>query len=235
MSDIVLRAENLSKRYGRVQALRGASFSVRRNTVTAFLGENGAGKTTTIKLLLGFLRPDSGRIEKAARRIGYVPERPVFFSWLKGGEILRLTARSLRPAEEEADSSHFARLADEIGFDTELLDRRPFTYSPGNQKKFSYLQSLLIDPDFLIVDEPLSSLDPNSIRLVRRLFGRMKAEGKTLFLSSHLISEMERMADQVIIIKKGRIVIEGDLARLRAEAPGIEPDLESLFFHYSSL
>lgn len=234
MNTYILRAENLFKRYGRVPALRGVDFSVRPSAVTAFLGENGAGKTTTIKLLLGFLRPDSGRVEKTALRTGYVPERPVFFSWLTGKETLELTApafdlmgREIAPLVE--------RLSGEIGFDVDLLGRRPHTYSPGNQKKFSYLQSLLIDPELLIVDEPLSSLDPNSIRLVRRLFDRMKNEGKTLLLSSHLISEMERMADDVIIIKKGRIVVQGDLVRLKAGAPGIEPDLESLFFHYSSL
>ena len=232
MSDFILRVRGLSKRYGRIRALRGADFGLRRGAITAFLGENGAGKTTAVKLILGFLRPDSGRVELAVRRIGYVPERPVFFPWLKGEEIIALTARQ-SGIEMEERRRKTGRLADRIAFATELLDRRVPTYSLGNQKKFAYLQSLLIDPELLIVDEPFSSLDPYSIRMVRDLFLEMKKDGKTLFLSSHLISEMEKIADEFIIIKKGHIVVHGDLDHLRFGAPATPPDLENLFLHYS--
>lgn len=234
MSDFVLRVGGLSKRYGRVRALRGADFSLRRGAVTAFLGENGAGKTTAIKLILGFLRPDSGRVELAARRTGYVPERPAFFPWLKGKEIIALTA-GLSGINPQERSRMTERVAELIAFDIDLLERRVPAYSLGNQKKFCYLQSFLIDPELLIVDEPFSSLDPPSIRKVRDLFLQMKKDGKTVFLSSHLISEMEKIADEFIIIRKGHIVIQGDLDHLRFGAPGAPPDLESLFLHYSTL
>jgi ABC-2 type transport system ATP-binding protein len=160
-----------------------------------------------------------------------VPERPVFFPWLKGEEIIALTARQ-SGIEMEERRRKTGRLADRIAFATELLDRRVPTYSLGNQKKFAYLQSLLIDPELLIVDEPFSSLDPYSIRMVRDLFLEMKKDGKTLFLSSHLISEMEKIADEFIIIKKGHIVVQGDLDHLMGICPSAS-DLESLYFFFT--
>jgi len=228
MSDVILRVENLAKRFGRVEAVKNVSFSVRRAAITAFLGENGAGKTTTIKGILGFLKPDAGRVEVRCRQPGYVPEHPAFFPWLTGREILGFTAKLLG-----VDRNELARLVDRIsdavGFDPALLERRVQTYSSGNQKKFSYLQSLIVSPDLLIVDEPFSSLDPVSIKSVRELFLRLKEEGKALLLSSHLISEMEKIADDVIIIKQGSILLEESVERLYRDG---RPDLEALFLSF---
>jgi ABC-2 type transport system ATP-binding protein len=214
MNSYVLRAENLTKSFGRVKALRRATFSLSRRTITAFLGENGAGKTTTLRLILEFLRPDSGSLETPAGRIGYVPEHPVFFPWLSGKDILSLTARQHGiGARELADKAR--QLSERLSFDPDLLRRKVPTYSSGNQKKFSYLQSLLLSPEFLIVDEPFAALDPPSIRRVRDLFCKLRSEGSTVFLSSHLVSEMEKICDEFIIISHGDIVIQGDLAYLR--------------------
>ncbi|MDH7512500.1 MAG: ABC transporter ATP-binding protein [Clostridiales bacterium] len=228
MSDVVLKVENLAKRFGRVEAVKNVSFSVRRGAIAAFLGENGAGKTTTIKTILGFLKPDAGRVETRYRQPGYVPEHPVFFPWLKGREVLGFTAKLFG-----VDRNELVRLVDRIsaavGFDPALLERKVQTYSLGNQKKFSYLQSLIVSPDFLIVDEPFSSLDPVSIKSVRELFLRLKEEGKALLLSSHLISEMEKITDDVIIIKKGSILLEESVERLKKEGPF---DLEGLFLSF---
>lgn len=225
MSDVILRVENLAKRFGRVEAIRGVSFSVRRAAITAFLGENGAGKTTTLKVILGFLKPDAGRVETRCQKVGYVPEHPVFFPWLKGREILGFTAKLFG-----VDQSHLARVVGEIsaavGFSPALLERRVQTYSLGNQKKFSYLQTLLGSPDLVLVDEPFSGLDPVSIKSVRELLLRLKEEGRALFLSSHLISEMEKISDEVIIIKKGSILLQENVERLRSEG---RLDLEALF------
>jgi ABC-type multidrug transport system ATPase subunit len=219
-----LQAERLGKRFGAVEAVKDASFCVRSGAITAFLGENGAGKTTVLKLVLGFLKPDQGRVSLTAGKVGYVPERPVFFSWLNGAEILAYTARAyglsgsgLGPAVD--------RLCSRTAFDRRLLGRKVGTYSLGNQKKFAYLQSLLIHPDLLLIDEPFSALDPVSISCMRTLFLDLRAQGKALLLSSHLISELEKVCDEFIIIKSGRVVAQGTLAG----APG----LESLFFLYS--
>ena len=213
---VLLRAEGLSKRYGRIEALKRAAFSVRANSITAFLGENGAGKTTAIKLILGFLEPDAGCLEVGAGRIGYVPERPVFMGWLKGREILSLTARTcgFKPGGLAA---RIEALSEVFSFDPALLGRRPQTYSLGNQKKFSYLQSLLIDPDLLIVDEPFSALDPFSIRRVREGFREWREQGMTILLSSHLISELEKVCDEFIIIRRGTILVQESLIRLKAD------------------
>ncbi|MBM3284987.1 MAG: ABC transporter ATP-binding protein [Candidatus Aminicenantes bacterium] len=227
-NDCILRVEKLAKKFGQVEAVRDVSFSVRRKAITAFLGENGAGKTTTIKAILGFLKADRGHVEMRANRVGYIPEHPVFFPWLSGREILTLTARLFGVMPSRLNHE-VERMSAVTLFDTKLLARKVQTYSLGNQKKFSYLQSLIISPDFVIVDEPFSSLDPLSIKSVRDLFLSLKAGGKTFFLSSHLISEMEKICDDVIIIKQGRICLEESVERLRREGP---LDLEKLFLSF---
>ena len=214
MTTPLLRAERLSKRFGTVEAVKDATFDVHPNAITAFLGENGSGKTTVLKLVLGFLSPDSGRFSLAAERVGYVPEHPAFFSWLRGDQILQCTARAFGLSGCEADRV-IDSLCRRIAFDYRLLGRKAYTYSLGNQKKLSYLQSLLVQPDLLIVDEPFSALDPLSIKKTRDIFLELKGEGKTLLLSSHLISEMERICDEFIVIKRGRIIIQENLPKLR--------------------
>ncbi len=224
MRESPLRTERLCKRFGAVEAVREATFEIHPGVITAFLGENGAGKTTVLKLVTGFLRPDSGRFSWAVRRVGYVPERPAFFPWLKGDQILLATARAfgLSRGEAAAEADGISR---RISFDPSLLNRKVQTYSPGNQKKFAYLQNLLVRPDLLIVDEPFSALDPIAIKGVRELFLELRAESKTVLLSSHLISELEKVCDEYIIIKSGRITAQGSLSG--------HPDLETLFFRYS--
>ena len=224
MRTVCLRAERLVKRFGAVEAVKEATFEVHGNTISCLLGENGAGKTTLLKLLLVFLRPDSGRFSMSVRRVGYVPERPSFFPWLSGAQVLRLTARALGLFGRNTDQA-IDGLAREVSFDPHLLSRRAHTYSPGNQKKLSFLQNLLIEPELLIVDEPFSALDPASIKGLRLLFRNLRDQGKTLLLSSHLISELEKVCDEYIIIKAGRVVAQGVLTG--------QPDLETLFFQHS--
>jgi ABC-2 type transport system ATP-binding protein len=153
-------------------------------------------------------------VETGDWRIGYVPERPVFFNWLKGKEIIALTAK-MHGIEKQDLPLKIENLSGKISFDRKLLERKVQTYSLGNQKKFSYLQSLLISPDLLIVDEPFTALDPPSIKSIRDLFCGLKREGRTVFLSSHLVSEVEKICDEIIIISKGDIIIQEDLNRLK--------------------
>lgn len=214
MNAPAFEALNLSKRYGRVPALCDASFFAPGNEVTVLLGENGAGKTTALKLVLGFLRPDAGWLGSRAGRIAYVPDRPVFFPWLRGRDVLEVTARAggLEPARLDLLA---AGLCDRIGFDPGLLGRRASGYSLGNQKKLAYLQALLLDPDLFVADEPFSSLDPAAIRDVRTLLLDLKSRGTTILLSSHLIAEMERLCDSFVVIKRGRVVVQEGLSFLR--------------------
>jgi ABC-2 type transport system ATP-binding protein len=226
MRESLLKAERLSKRFGAVEAVSEATFEIYQGAITAFLGENGAGKTTVLKLVLGFLRLDSGRFSWAVRRIGYVPERPAFFPWLRADQFLQATARAfgLSGREAAADIDSICR---RLSFDPSLLNREVQTYSPGNQKKFSYLQNLFVRPDFLIVDEPFSALDPSGIKGIRELLLDLRAKGKTLLLSSHLLSELEKVCDEYIIIKSGRITAQGALSS--------QPSLETLFFRYTTI
>ena len=214
MNDTVLRVDRLSKSYGKVRAVEEVSFAIPKGSVTAFLGRNGAGKTTTLKMILGFLRPDSGRIELETLGTGYVPERPVFFPWLRGREILSLTARSFGLSKRTL-AKKTEEYSGSISFDTGLLSRRVETYSLGNQKKFSYLQSLVISPDLMIVDEPFSGLDPVSIRDTQAMFLSLKKKGQTLVLSSHLMAETEKICDEFIILRQGRVAVHADFQDFR--------------------
>ena len=204
-------------------AVKDAAFSLERGRITAFLGENGAGKTTTIKMVLGFLRRDSGEVMFRARTVGYVPEQPAFFSWIKGGELLDCTLR-LHGVPLERRRERIATLCERLSLALGLLDRRVPTYSQGNRKKFSYLQSLLASPDLFIVDEPFTALDPTSIMDARRLFRELAEGGAAVFLSTHLISEVEKVYDDVVIIAGGEVVL-----RKRREDQGPWEDLETLF------
>jgi ABC-2 type transport system ATP-binding protein len=223
MSGTALVVHGLSKSFAGVMAVRDAGFSLERGRITAFLGENGAGKTTTIKMVLGFLRRDSGEIELRARTVGYVPEQPAFFPWIKGGELLDCTLR-LHGVPHERRSERIATLCEKLSLDPGLLERRVPAYSQGNRKKFSYLQSLLVSPDLFIVDEPFTALDPTSIMAARRLFCELAEGGAAVFMSTHLISEVEKIYDDVIIIRGGAVIL-----RKRREDSGPWPDLETLF------
>jgi len=223
MSGTVLSVRGLSKSFSGVMAVKNADFSLERGRITAFLGPNGAGKTTTIKMVLGFLREDSGRIELRARTLGYVPEQPVFFSWIKGWELLDCTSKQ-HGIPHERRWERIATLCERLSLDCRLLDRRIVNCSQGNKKKFSYLQSLLVSPDLFIVDEPFTALDPTSIMNARRLLRELAEGGAAVFLSTHLISEVEKIYDDVIIIMDGEVVIRKKREDL---SPGT--NLETLF------
>lgn len=230
MSENILRLSGVSKRYGRVEAVKGASFTLRRSALTAFLGENGAGKTTTLKMVLGFLGPDAGTVERKGGRVGYVPEQPVFSPWLPGAQLLDFTGRAGRLSRSELESRIRVQ-ARILGFDEALLKRTVRTYSQGNQKKFSYLQSLILDPEFLIVDEPFAALDPIAIKSVRDLFLELRRHGRTILLSSHLLSEMEKICDDVVIIRRGEVVFHDEMGRIAA----LGMDLERLFLGFAGI
>lgn len=225
----MIEAHRLSKRFGPVQALRDVSFKIRKGTITAMLGENGAGKTTTLKILLGFLRPDSGTVIIAPGRVGYVPDRPAYFTWLDGRTILGLSDGQANGNGKDSGARILA-VARSLLFDPALLRRRPGSYSAGNAKKFAYLQNLAFKPDLLVVDEPFAALDPPSIKCVRDLFLELRDAGTTLLLSSHMLAEMERIADGFIVLRQGTALAYAGLREWRLmRAARTAPDLESVF------
>lgn len=223
----MIEAHRLSKRFGPVQALSDVSFKVRKGTITAMLGENGAGKTTALKIALGFLAQDSGTVTVGPGRVGYVPDRPAYFPWLDGHEVLDLASGG---GNGDGAGAGVLSVARSLRFDPALLRRRPGSYSAGNAKKFAYLQNLALGPDLLVVDEPFSALDPPSIKCVREAFLAMRGSGKTVLLSSHMLAEMERIADSFVVLRLGAVVAHAGLREWRLlRSARTAPDLETVF------
>jgi ABC-type multidrug transport system ATPase subunit len=234
----MIEARRLAKRFGAVEALRDVSFRTRKGTITAMLGENGAGKTTTLKIVLGFLRPDAGAVSVGPGRVGYVPDRPAYFPWLDGWTVLELGSAGRDGCASGNGRGFRAQVlaaARDLVFDPVLLRRRPGSYSAGNLKKFAYLQNLVAGPETLIVDEPYASLDPPSVKAVREVFCGLREAGKTVLLSSHMLAEMERIADAFVVIRRGATIAQAGLREwrvLRSARTG--PDLESVFLRLSA-
>jgi ABC-2 type transport system ATP-binding protein len=218
---VVLEAENLTKSFGRREAVVDVHFQVRAGEVFGFLGPNGAGKTTTIRMLVGLVRPDRGRVRirgldlrhqfrKAMGHVGCIVESPDLYRFLTGRENLLHFARML----PEGAAERIPELASLVAL-SERLDDRVSTYSLGMRQRLGIAQALLGNPDILILDEPANGLDPAGIREIRRLVRRLAVErGIAVFVSSHLLSEIEQMCDRVAIIHRGRTLAAGPVADL---------------------
>jgi ABC-type multidrug transport system ATPase subunit len=220
----VIETENLTKRYGDHVAVEGLQLSVRPGEIYGFLGPNGAGKTTTIHMLLNLLPPTSGHVcifgEPLTRgsfafrqQIGVVAEEPVEMSSLTGWELVRHFARLCGAGAAE-------RGMDELFQALELWEARHVLardYSRGMRQKLSLIRALVHEPRLLILDEPVSGLDPHGIRQVRELIHDYRDQGGTVFISSHILSEIERSADRVGILHHGQLLVEDTLAGLRRQ------------------
>jgi ABC-2 type transport system ATP-binding protein len=217
--DPVVVAEALTKRYGDTLALDGLDLAIREGEVYGFLGPNGAGKTTTIRLLLGLHRPTSGRAAlfgidawrdpvQAHARTAYVAGEPTLWPSLTGEECLAFLARLHGSLDRELQ----AVLIDRFEFDP---GKRVRDYSKGNRQKIQLIAAFAGRPDLLVLDEPTSGLDPLMEAAFRDTVAEAKASGQTVFLSSHILSEVEALCDRVGILRAGRLVEEGTLAELR--------------------
>ncbi|MEP7027578.1 MAG: ABC transporter ATP-binding protein [Candidatus Eisenbacteria bacterium] len=216
----MIRIEGLVKRYGAVTAVDGLSFEVERGETFALIGPNGAGKTTTLKVLLGLARPDAGSVrigpaglvpsDPAARiALGYVPQRVEFPPGRTVREVLGFFA-DLRGLDAAAVDGALGR----VGL-AALSARRACELSGGYTQRLSLAQALLGDPALLVMDEPTASLDPEATWEFRTLIEQLRLEGKTILLCSHLLSEVERVADRVLILVAGRRAALERLADLR--------------------
>ncbi len=215
MADPALEARGLRKHFGDTPAVRDLSLSVPRGEIFGFLGPNGAGKTTSMKMLLGLVRPTSGsgRLlgaplgDPAGRaRVGYLPEHFAFHEWLEAIELLRFHARLLGLSRVGLEA-HLEDLLARVGL-AEAGRRRVRDYSKGMKQRLGLAQALLGEPQLVFLDEPTSGLDPLGRRLVRDLIRELRAAGTTVFLNSHLLSEVEVTCDRVVFVKHGRVVRE---------------------------
>jgi ABC-2 type transport system ATP-binding protein len=227
-ADNVVELEGVSKSFPsgfwrrRVRVLVDISFSVRRNEIVGFLGPNGAGKTTTIKLLNGLATPDAGRISifgepiggrrDHRRRIGYMPEQPYFYEYLTGDEFLALCGRltGMNGGEIRRRSREMLGRVGLSGAEGKSIRK----YSKGMMQRLGLAQALLHDPELVILDEPMSGLDPMGRMEVRSLIHGLKKSGKTVFFSSHIIADVEALCDRVVMIDRGRKVAEGAVEEL---------------------
>ena len=228
----VIEIDNLTKDYEvgfwrkrKVRALDGLSLSVEPHQIFGFLGANGAGKTTTLKLLMRLIFPTSGSARILDRdisdvsihgRIGYLPENPYFYDYLSArefldycGELFGLAKTVRRGRTEE--------LLTRVNLDRKSWDRQLRKFSKGMLQRVGLAQALVNDPEIVFLDEPMSGLDPIGRREVRDLIAGLRAEGKTVFMCSHILSDIEVLCNSVAILKGGRVARAGSLEELRAQ------------------
>jgi ABC-2 type transport system ATP-binding protein len=214
-----IRAEGLSKRFGTVDALTDLQLEIAEGEVLGYLGPNGAGKTTTIRLLLGLIRPTAGRAEifgldsqrdavAAHRRLAYVPGEATLWPSLTGAETLHLLGR----VQGATDPAYRDQLIERFQFDPSKKVR---AYSKGNRQKLILMAAFMSRPDLLVLDEPTSGLDPLMEQAFRECVHEARAQGQTVFLSSHILSEVEALCDRVAILRSGRLSEIGTLAEMR--------------------
>ena len=237
--DAVLRVRDLKKTYvlgflrKKVEAVRGVGFEVRPGEIFGLLGPNGAGKTTTIKSILNLVRPTSGSIElfggspadpKARARVGYMPENPYVYQYLKPLEFLDLCGRLVGMGRVERRKRSEAMLEQvKLGH---AVDRPIGKFSKGMMQRIGLAQALLHDPQLLILDEPMSGLDPIGRKEVRDVLLAQRDAGKTLLFTSHVLSDVEVLCDRVVILRRGLLRAEGTVSELvRAEVERYELEL----------
>ncbi|TMK15820.1 MAG: ABC transporter ATP-binding protein [Actinobacteria bacterium] len=236
MSAIVAR--KLTKSYGELKAVDALDLEIERGTLYGFLGPNGAGKTTTIRMVLGLIFPTAGEVEvldepmfasatpKVLRRVGALVEEPGFWRYLTGRRNLECFARAAGPAADRA-----ARLGriDEVLRLVDLSDaagKKVKAYSQGMRQRLGVALALLGQPDLLVLDEPTNGLDPQGMRDMRRLMRRLADDGTTVFVSSHLLAEVEAICDRVAVLAQGRLVAQGAPKELRAGSDMLRIDVD---------
>lgn len=211
------------------QVLKDVSFNLPEGQTSGFVGSNGAGKTTTIKCIFDFIRPDSGEIlffdrplsNEAKTRMGYLPERPYLYEFLSGIEFLRMHWNLCYGGSQK----DFYERAHEALVKVNLLeakDRRLRAYSKGMLQRIGIAQAILTRPDLLILDEPMSGLDPDGRALVKDILREEQKRGVSLFFSSHLLQDMEELCSHLVVVNRGSILYDGGLASFMAEYQSLE-------------
>jgi ABC-2 type transport system ATP-binding protein len=210
----LIEAEKLTKRFGGRAVVEDVSFRCEPGTVTGFLGPNGAGKTTTMRMICGFARPDAGRsavlggaygaLPNPGRRVGVLLDASAQHGGRRGREALALSAQTMGVEESRVDE-----LLELVGLDRAAAKRRVREYSLGMRQRLGIANALIGEPEVLILDEPANGLDPEGMRWMRGLLRDFAERGGTVLLSSHLLHEVDVIADRLVIIGSGRIVAEG--------------------------
>jgi len=229
--EFVIQIENLTKDYKTgffkqktVRALDDLSLNVRGGQIFGFLGGNGAGKTTTIKILMGLLYPTSGSATilgrpisdvSMHRKIGYCPENPYFYDYLSARELMNYFGELFGLNRSER-SQRSDELLDLVGLEEKARDRQLRKFSKGMLQRVGLAQALINDPEIVFLDEPMSGLDPIGRREIRELIAGLRTQGKTVFMSTHILSDIESLCDEVTILRGGKLAVSGKLHELLA-------------------
>ena len=234
----MIEVDGLVKTYGAVQAVQGLSLTVRKGEILGLVGPNGAGKTTTLRCMTGIIPPTSGRVRiagfdlmaqplEAKRRLAFVPDEPRLFDYLTSWDHLLVISR-LYGVEDGADRAK--RLLDEL----ELGDRRdsyPSELSRGMKQKLMVAMALLHRPEAILLDEPLTGLDPVAMRRMKTRIQTAAGAGCAVILSSHMLHLVEELCERVVVVVRGKKVLDGSLDEIRQASPGLsgDADLEAIF------
>ena len=234
----MIEVDSLVKSYGQLQAVRGLSFAVRSGEIVGLVGPNGAGKTTTLRCMTGIIPPTSGAVRiagfdlnerplEAKRRLAFVPDEPRLFDYLTAWDHLIITSRLYGVADGPARAG---ALLDEF----ELGDRRdafPSELSRGMKQKLMVAMALLHRPEALLLDEPLTGLDPGAMRRMKNRIQVAAQGGVAVLLSSHMLHLVEELCERVVVLIKGQKVLDGTLQEIRQASPGLAGDagLEAIF------
>ena len=220
----MIEVENLTKRFRKTVAVDDLSFKIREGAITGFLGPNGAGKTTTLRVILGLVHPTAGRatvmgrlyrhLESPTQQVGAVLEATDFHPGRSGRNHLRVLAAATGIPRSRVEE--ILEVVDLQG----AAGRRAGGYSLGMRQRLSLAGALLGDPRILVLDEPANGLDPQGIRWLREFLRSLAAEGRTIFISSHVLAELEQIVDEVVIIHRGKFVVQASTAELVARAAG---------------
>ena len=242
----MIELEGVTKRFGSFVAVDEIDLQVKRGEIFGFLGPNGAGKTTTLKMITGLLQPTAGRIkvagydlrshpEEAKKHLGFIPDRPFLYDKLTADEFLVFMG-GLWDLPEEVIRVRMGKLFELFEL-TDWRDELIESFSHGMRQKLIFAGALLHQPEVIVVDEPMVGLDPKSIRLVKDIFRRLCADGKTVMMSTHTLSIAEETCTRITIIQEGKIVAQGTVEELRAlsrggsPAAGSQEHLEGIFLN----
>ncbi|WP_022850635.1 ABC transporter ATP-binding protein [Limisalsivibrio acetivorans] len=199
----MIRIESLKKRIKKKTVVDGLDLHVGKGKVFGLLGPNGAGKSTTIKMILGFLRPDEGTLEVGQAKIGYLPENPYYYDHLTMRELLMFSAETFKIPRNEC-RERAESMAEKVGM-AENLDKKLRSFSKGMVQRSGIAAALVHSPELVILDEPMSGLDPLGRRMVAGLVDELRREGRTILFCSHILSDVERLCDEVGIMHKGKV------------------------------
>lgn len=239
----MLNLINITKKYGNYLAVDDINLEVKKGEIFSFLGVNGAGKTTTLKMIVGLLRPSSGKIiidgleqesnvVQTKRITGYIPDRPYLYDGLTGAEFLGFIANlyELDPKKSKIRSQQLLEryLLDE--WSNELIE----SYSHGMKQRIAMCAALLPEPKLLVVDEPMVGLDPHGAKLLKDSFREYAKSGMTIFLSTHSLGVAEELSDRISLLHKGKIIAIGDLEHLRSVVGESGSNLEQVFLRLTT-